>query len=292
MKGSNDMPKKIFSTQEKKEIIELYTIQKMSSKALGQKYGCSHVTLLKNLKEWGIEPNQRKLDLTNQKFGKLMVLKPASKRDDKYTRWVCQCECGNITEVRTDYLTNGHTTSCGCEKNKFFQKTVILGQKYGKLIPIVYDEIKQQYLCKCDCGNTTYVKGYNLNNGNTQSCGCLKSKGEFKIITLLTELGINFQTQYQFNDCRFPNTNRMAYFDFAIFNDNNELLMVIEYDGTQHEYGWSGQENSLNLIKERDNFKEQYCLLNNISLKRISHKDYNKIDKDYLINLVKQEVTE
>ena len=163
---------------------------------------------------------------------------------------------------------------------------MVLGQKYGKLTPIKYDENKQQYLCKCDCGNTTYIIGYNLNNGNTQSCGCLKSKGELKIITLLSELGVNFKTQYRFNDCRFPNTNRLAYFDFAIFNDDNDLIMVIEYDGTQHDYGWGGQENSLDIIKKRDSFKEQYCLSNNIRLIRISHKDYNKIDKDYLIKLI------
>ena len=286
------MPKKIFTEQEKSEIIYSYTIQKIGAKPLGQKYGCSAPTLLKNLKEWGIEPNQKKLDLTNQKFGLLTVLRPAPKRNDRYTRWICQCECGNITEVRTDYLTNGHTSSCGCEKKKYFQQTVVIGQKYGKLTPIEYDENKHQYLCKCDCGNTTYVVGYNLNNGNTQSCGCLKSKGELKIINLLTNLGVNFKTQYSFKDCRFTNTNRMAYFDFAIFNQDNSLKMLIEYDGMQHQYGWGGQDNSLEIIKERDKFKEEYCKKNNIPLIRISYKDYDKIDKNYLINLITQEVVE
>lgn len=31
--------------------------------------------------------------------------------------------------------------------------------------------------CKCDCGNTTYVRGSNLKNGHVKSCGC-KSKEE------------------------------------------------------------------------------------------------------------------
>ena len=60
------------------------------------------------------------LDLTNQRFGKLIALERAPKRNDKNTRWKCQCDCGNITEVRTDYLRSGHTTSCGCEKQKHF----------------------------------------------------------------------------------------------------------------------------------------------------------------------------
>lgn len=276
------MPKKIFTDKEKEEIIQAYTIEKLGAKSLGAKYGCSAPTLLKNLKEWGIEANQKKLDLSKKVFNKLTVIEPASRRDDRYTRWICQCECGNKVEVRTDYLTSGHTTSCGCEKNKHFGRTIILNKLYGKLTPIEYNELKQQYLCKCECGNTVYVEGCNLRNGNTQSCGCLKSKGELKINTILTKMGINFKTQYYFNDCRFSDTNRLAYFDYAIFNTNNKLLALIEYDGEQHDFGWNYNHNSLTYIKEHDDFKNEYCKKNNIPLIRISYKDYNKLNEEYL----------
>lgn len=33
-----------------------------------------------------------------------------------------------------------------------------------------------QYLCQCSCGKTLPVKGSNLRNGNTKSCGCLKKE--------------------------------------------------------------------------------------------------------------------
>ena len=100
------MPKKIFTEEEKEKIIYCYTVEKMGAKPLGAKFGCSAPTLLKNLAEWGIQPNSKKLDLTNQTFGKLKAIKPAPKRNDKYTRWICECECGKIVEVRTDYLTS------------------------------------------------------------------------------------------------------------------------------------------------------------------------------------------
>lgn len=280
------MPKKIFTEQEKEEIIRLYTITKIGAKPLAAKYGCSAPTLLKNLAEWGVQPNTKKLDLTNQYFGKLQAIKPAPKRNDRYTRWVCKCECGNEIEVRTDYLTSLHTTSCGCEKAKYFNKTVVLNQAYGLLTPLAYDEIQQKYLCKCECGNQVYVKGYNLNNGNTQSCGCLKSKGELKINQLLSALGMQYQTQYSFNDCRFPDTNRLAYFDYAIFN-NNELICLIEYDGTQHQYGWNQNEISLQKIQIHDKIKDNYCLIHNIPLIRIPCSDYDKLTIDYLKNIIK-----
>ena len=67
------------------------------------------------------------LDLTNKRFGKLIAIQRAPKRKDKYIRWICNCDCGNIVEVRTDYLTSGHTISCGCEKKKWFKKKDLNG---------------------------------------------------------------------------------------------------------------------------------------------------------------------
>lgn len=232
----------------------------------------------------------RALDLTNQQFGKLIAIEKAPKRNDKYTRWVCKCECGNVVEVRTDYLTSKHTTSCGCIKEKHFgsHSADILNKKFGKLTPIEYDKIKGSYLCQCDCGNMSYVLGYNLTNGNTCSCGCLKSKGEFLINTILNELNIKYQSQYSFEDCRFPDTNRLAYFDYAIFNEQNKLQLLLEYDGIQHEVGWNQDNESLTNIQAHDKFKEYYCLLHNIPLIRISYKDFNKINKEYIIHLLEE----
>ena len=37
-----------------------------------------------------------------------------SDRKARDTYWLCQCVCGTFTEVTTNHLTSGHTTSCGC----------------------------------------------------------------------------------------------------------------------------------------------------------------------------------
>lgn len=54
----------------------------------------------------------RFIDLTNQKFGRLTVIK----RVDQKTpiRWLCKCECGNLKEVYATHLRSGNTLSCGC----------------------------------------------------------------------------------------------------------------------------------------------------------------------------------
>jgi hypothetical protein len=41
----------------------------------------------KNIKEAFIMA--KALDLTNQKFGKLVAIQRAPKRNDRYTRWIC-----------------------------------------------------------------------------------------------------------------------------------------------------------------------------------------------------------
>ena len=102
-------------------------------------------------------------------------------------------------------------------------------------------------------------------------------------------MNVNFKTQYTFDDCRFPDTNRLAYFDYAIFDENNKLQMLIEYDGSQHEFGWGQKKESLEKIQEKDKIKEEYCKSKNISLVRISYKDYDKLNKNYLNRIIKGE---
>lgn len=52
-------------------------------------------------------------DLTGQRFGRLTVLERAP-NIKRYTAWLCVCDCGTRTVVRTDHLSVGHSQSCGC----------------------------------------------------------------------------------------------------------------------------------------------------------------------------------
>lgn len=56
----------------------------------------------------------------------------------------------------------------------------ITGKKYNRLTVIKRlentDSGAARWLCKCDCGNETIVRGCNLKNGAVKSCGCLLHK--------------------------------------------------------------------------------------------------------------------
>ena len=53
------------------------------------------------------------IDLTGQKFGRWTVLEKAPSKN-KAVYWICQCECGEIKEVKAASLRSGKSKSCGC----------------------------------------------------------------------------------------------------------------------------------------------------------------------------------
>ena len=207
--------------------------------------------------------------------------------------WVCQCECGTIKEVQGGHLRDGSSVSCGCinkerilEYNHAKHIPIPAGTRFGLLTVLEdagtqFEECSQRLqgvsLCQCDCGSAPRLYfNYRLKNGNTKSCGCLRSWGETCIARILDENNIQYQREYTFEDCRNEKGNKYR-FDFAIFEDN-KLSYLIEMDGRQHVEG--GKNNwgySLEEARYSDKMKNQYCLDHNILLKRIPHYDVNKI---------------
>jgi len=81
--------------------------------------------------------------------------------------------------------------------------------------------------------------------------------------------------------------NGTPIFDFVIFEINN-IKCIIEYDGEQHFKAvkrWGGVER-LNRQKEIDEFKNKYCLDNNIKMIRIPYTELKNINKEYIKNLL------
>ncbi len=56
------------------------------------------------------------------------------------------------------------------------KKLELKGQTFARLRVVgdgVAEKSKTVWLCHCDCGNATVVRGSDLISGNTKSCGCL-----------------------------------------------------------------------------------------------------------------------
>lgn len=218
-------------------------------------------------------------------YGYLTVIARAENDKDNRAQWLCKCKCGNEVIVRGKSLRSGNTKSCGCyQKERAAQSNMdrvgnLVGQRFGKLqviseagfITHTNGKRSRVYNCLCDCGNYCQIQHQYLAFGDTTSCGCIRSKGEFQIEQLLKEHNINFQREYSFDNLKDKLSLR---FDFAIFNNKNELLGLIEYQGEQH-YCKSNGFYSEDLIKH-DKMKIDFCNKNNIKLKHIIYKkNYN-----------------
>ena len=236
-----------------------------------------------------------RLDLTGQRFGRLVALEPTYKNGK--TAWVCKCDCGVEKVIDTSHLRQGDTKSCGClHKEKARERGLanaqnLLGKRFGKLTVIEKTERRYRgsivWKCRCDCGDITYVRTDILNSpSGTRSCGHCNniSRGEEKIRNILKDNNINFMQEKTFNDCYNPETNVRLRFDFYLPDYN----CCIEYDGIQHFEGWSNSLLNLRDNKYRDNIKEEYCKNNNIRLIRIPYTDFDKISISYLESFFKQ----
>ena len=62
------------------------------------------------------------IDLSGKTFGRLTVLERTT--SDKYnaSRWICKCECGNITIIVRQSLQQEKTKSCGCLRKESSKK--------------------------------------------------------------------------------------------------------------------------------------------------------------------------
>ncbi len=113
--------------------------------------------------------------MTDERFGSLVALEFIPGSGKTKAKWLCQCDCGNIKEIRADALRHGKAMSCGCQTYKNRYKD-LSGQRFGRLTVLSYSHSDSHrnphYLCLCDCGNEKVVNSAALKRGATVSCGC------------------------------------------------------------------------------------------------------------------------
>lgn len=115
------------------------------------------------------------LDLTGQRFGKLVCLRLTDEKDSRGgTQWECRCDCGEICLASLHQLRAGYKKSCGCLGTPPLKDYI--GRKFHKLTVIDYDSKRNgmhYWKCRCDCGNEVIVRQTMLQSGHTKSCGCM-----------------------------------------------------------------------------------------------------------------------
>lgn len=101
---------------------------------------------------------------------------------------------------------------------------------------------------------------------------CRQSRGEFRIEQKLKLLGVEFEQQKRFSDCR---QDRHLPFDFFIANRG-----IIEFQGEQHfrPVDFGNGESDYAAIRRRDEIKESYCSDNGIPMLIIRFDEIDDIE--------------
>lgn len=145
----------------------------------------------------------KELALIGTKVGRLTVVSQADSRERKRKDgrnglrkyWKCECECGNLVEVRQDAITGKRTNSCGCLTREVAKEQIkkaqavgykrepedLTGMVFGRLTVVepaprsVTPKGRElvRWKCSCSCGGEIDTLHESLKNGKVLTCGCV-----------------------------------------------------------------------------------------------------------------------
>lgn len=205
-------------------------------------------------------------------------------------------KCGLIWNPEAKALLANHgCPKCGHEKNrKSTQKkhsTYVdeVSKVHNNRISVIgnYEANDRRILVRCNkCQYEWLPVARNMLKGR----GCPKcklNKGETLIYNILIDLDINFKAQYIIKGLKTLNDG-VPIFDFAIFDADDRVKLIIEFDGIQHYKPidiWGGEER---FFRQQiiDDYKNRYCDENNIKMVRIKYTELNNINHNYIKNIV------
>ena len=201
-----------------------------------------------------------------------------------YIHYMCVCPfCGKEFDARYHNITTGNTKGCGCTRYQYTNHIDLTGKdfEFCHVDKRIENQIQPSggyrvmYECTCICGNKFTDWAYTIMHGRS-NCGCkrITSKGECKIREWLDNRCVSYTTQFWFDDLR-GEYNKPLFFDFALYDEDNNLLGLIEFQGEQHyhEVKTSIKNFGKKQREVTDPMKREYCKKNNIKLFEISYLD-------------------
>lgn len=205
-------------------------------------------------------------------------------------------ECENI------FYQNAasHVAGCGCPscnfgisdtKETFIQKSLGIHGTLYNYEKVVYVNAHTKVIIICNKCGTEFLKTPTDHLAQRSGCSCYStSKGNKRVARILDKVNVKFESEFKFKDCKHI---RSLPFDFAIFDRFNNLVGVIEYQGSHHfkivnrsknhEVNKKSYEDAI----RNDKIKYEYCKNNNIPLLYLNHYE-DKYLRQYLINFCNQ----
>lgn len=208
------------------------------------------------------------------------ILKLRCKKDNHiwkstYVNFIKKDRKCNICANKLRKINNSYT------KEDIINKALDIHKNNYDYSLVIYNGIFNKIKIICNKCGKVFEQTPSSHIYNNSGCPiCNNSKGEWKIRVFLEKNNIEYTSQKTFENCKLK---RKLRFDFYLPKYN----ICLEYDGEQHYKNvkkWGG-EKQLNLIKERDSIKTNYCIEKHMKLIRIQYKEFNIIE-----NILKKEL--
>lgn len=100
--------------------------------------------------------NYKRVDITGQRFGRLVALHPTGKRSHGSIVWNCLCDCGNTSDVSARALMHDGTESCGCMRKDTTNDSL---ERRGKTHGVYYSKKMDAYVVNRVHGMKKYYIG-------------------------------------------------------------------------------------------------------------------------------------
>lgn len=174
--------------------------------------------------------NSYTLDLTNQVFGRLTVLRKAHKNAQGVVFWFCRCQCGTHKIVAATALCRGMSKSCGCLKKELFSLRITThgGCKKDNYHPLYKTWVHM--ISRCHKENDPSYKNY----GGRGIKVCERWRGENGFFNFINDIGqrpslnhsidrINNNGDYESSNCRWATKLEQ--------NNNRRDNVILEFQG-------------------------------------------------------------
>lgn len=188
--------------------------------------------------------------------------------------------CGNIYDVLPHrFLAGDKCLDCYGNKKYTLQSfKEKVKELHGNNFKVLgeYKNNKSPIELKHSCGHVYSTRPDNFLRGHgCPVCNKSSSKGEISLESNLKKRNINYIHGYKFEDLKYKRT---LEFDFAVFDDDDNIKLLIEFDGIQH-FESTFYSKNLNEVQYRDKLKDEYCIENNLKLLRIPYTQIKEIPK-------------
>lgn len=209
-------------------------------------------------------------DKNNNGYYKLV----STEYKDVNSKLTIQCPYGHVYEGDFHNFKNGkRCPHCfGTPKFTYNEVKQFVENQGYELLSTEYSSIEDKLLFRCPKGHIFDMRYNDFKNNNQRCPRCKESKGEREVARVLDNMGVEYNRQHKFEDCKYK---RCLPFDFFIPSMN----ICIEYDGEYHYEVRQGTEKDLEQRQEWDKIKDEYCEQKGIRLIRIPYWEFKNIEK-------------